>query len=98
MLLKTEYWHIDIVNEENHFIYDPNTESDVLHDPFHVMVGAIERPTTGQITTTVPDIIWEYETEPRMILSCGHAISNISSFRYADNNYRIYGSYLMKFD
>ena len=55
-------------------------KSDVLHDPFHVMVGAKTRPTVGQTTTTKPDIVWEYESDPRIILSCGHAISKVHFF------------------
>ncbi|XP_061195877.1 uncharacterized protein DDB_G0292642-like [Saccostrea echinata] len=74
-MLNTEYWLIDIVNIENFFIYDPETTSDVLHNPFHVMVWAESRPLSGCKTTTKPDIIWEYESEPRLELSCGHAIT-----------------------
>jgi hypothetical protein len=73
--LDTEYWLIDIVNLENFFVYDPETTCDVLHDPFHVMVWAENRLVSGQPTTTKPDIVWEYETDPRLELSCGHAIS-----------------------
>ncbi|XP_056015902.1 uncharacterized protein LOC125675441 [Ostrea edulis] len=74
--LDTEYWLVDIVNIDNFFIYDSDTTSDVLHDPFHVMVWAESRPVSGHITTSKPDIVWEYESDPRLELSCGHAISN----------------------
>ncbi|XP_062580726.1 E3 ubiquitin-protein ligase RNF217-like [Saccostrea cucullata] len=74
-MLYTEYWLIDVVNIENFFIYDPETTSDVLHNPFHVMVWAESRPLSGCITTTKPDIIWEYESDPRLELPCGHAIT-----------------------
>lgn len=74
--LDTEYWLVDIVNIDNFFIYDSETTSDVLHDPFHVMVWAESRPVSGHITTSKPDIVWEYESDPRLELSCGHAISN----------------------
>ncbi|XP_056015901.1 uncharacterized protein LOC125674719 [Ostrea edulis] len=73
--LDTEYWLVDIVNVDNFFIYDSETTSDVLHDPFHVMVWAESRPVSGQLTTSNPDIVWEYESDSRLELSCGHAIT-----------------------
>lgn len=40
------------------------------------MVGAKSRPVHGLRTTPKPDIVWEYESDPRIELTCGHAISN----------------------
>lgn len=40
------------------------------------MVGAESRPVHGLRTSTKPDIVWEYESDPRIELTCGHAISN----------------------
>lgn len=74
-ILKTEYWLIDIVNLENYFIYEPDQTSDILHDPFHVLVGAKSRPVHGLRTSPKPDIVWEYESDPRIELTCGHAIT-----------------------
>lgn len=74
-ILKTEYWLIDIVNLDNYFIYEPDQTSDILPDPFHVMVGAESRPVHGLRTSTKPDILWEYESDPRIELACGHAIT-----------------------
>ncbi|XP_062578210.1 E3 ubiquitin-protein ligase RNF217-like [Saccostrea cucullata] len=74
-ILGAEYWLIDIVNIENFFVYDPETTTDVLHNPFCVMVWAESRAISGCPTTTKPDIIWEYESDPRLELSCGHAIT-----------------------
>ncbi|XP_062595636.1 ankyrin repeat and IBR domain-containing protein 1-like [Saccostrea cucullata] len=73
--LGTEYWLIDIVNMDNFFVYDTETTSDVLHDPFYVMVWAESRPVSGFPTSTKPDIVWEYESDPRLELPCGHAIT-----------------------
>lgn len=76
LMLKTSYWLIDIVNMDNYFIYEPEITSDILHDPFHVMVGAESSPVHGLQTSTKPDLVWEYESDPRIELTCGHAISN----------------------
>uniref|UniRef100_A0A8W8JHU9 Uncharacterized protein n=1 Tax=Magallana gigas TaxID=29159 RepID=A0A8W8JHU9_MAGGI len=81
-ILKTEYWLIDIVNLEHYFIYEPDQTSDILHNPFHVMVGAESRPVHGLRTSTKPDIVWEYESDPRIELTCGHAITPDNLFGF----------------
>lgn len=75
LLFITDYWLIDIVNLEHYFIYEPDQTSDILPDPFHVMVGAQSRPVHGLRTSTKPDLVWEYESDPRIEVTCGHAIT-----------------------
>lgn len=71
---------IEIVDLEEGLVYDNSREVSSLPRPLQVMVGADERHVPGYLVTTDVDMIEQdpYDEEPRLKMSCGHAISKYS--------------------
>lgn len=60
-------------------IYENTRPFDGIPSPLEVMVGNPNRKISPDLVTSKPDVIVPSETDPRIEMSCGHAISKIQS-------------------
>lgn len=75
--LGTQHYYIEVVNLEDGIIYENEREIQGLSTPLQIMVGNPDRKIPSYLVTTEPDMIMQDEDdeEPRLKMSCGHAIS-----------------------
>jgi hypothetical protein len=68
---------VEIVDLEEGLMYDDSRGVSSLSCPLQVMVSADERHVPCYLVTTDMDMIEQdpYDEEPRLKMSCGHAIS-----------------------
>ncbi|XP_062580645.1 uncharacterized protein LOC134242559 [Saccostrea cucullata] len=67
---------VDVVDFEEGLIYEDSRRISNLTLPFQVMIGATERRVPFYLVTSNVDMIEQdpYDEEPRLKMSCGHAI------------------------
>lgn len=70
-----DFLSIDIVCISDGIIYENTRSIDGIPTPLEVMVGNPNRKISPDLVTPKPDVIVPSETEPRIEMSCGHAIS-----------------------
>lgn len=70
-------YYIDIVCLEDGIIYENDRNIDGISRPLQVMVGNPVRKIPTYLVTSEPDMIYQdvNDEEPRLKMSCGHAIS-----------------------
>ncbi|XP_048769171.2 ranBP-type and C3HC4-type zinc finger-containing protein 1-like [Ostrea edulis] len=78
-LLGIQYSDIDVVHLEDGIIFENDREIQGLSTPLQIMVGNPERTIPPHMVTTEPDMIME-DDEPRLKMSCGHAITPYNLF------------------
>lgn len=76
-LIGTQHYDIEVVHLEDGIIYENEREIQGLPTPLQIMVGNPDRKIAPYLVTAEPDMILQDEDdeEPRLKMSCGHAIS-----------------------
>ena len=71
---------IEIVDKDEGIIFDDSRDVQSLPRPLAVMVGRAERSVPDYLITSDPDMIYPSAEEPRLKMSCGHAISKFGIY------------------
>lgn len=74
-IMNTHYSNIHIVCLAKGLIYPDDQKIDRIPRPLEVMVGNLDRKIPPNFETSLPDMVSKDESDPRVKMSCGHAIS-----------------------
>ncbi|XP_062573653.1 uncharacterized protein LOC134235525 [Saccostrea cucullata] len=80
-------YYVEVVNLEDGIIYESNRATQSLPKPLQIMVGNPDRKIPSYLITTEPDMIEQdaNDEEPRLKMSCGHAITPDNLFGHMKN-------------
>lgn len=71
----TDIYAVHVVCLANCIIYNDDKRFDEIPQPIQVMIGNHDRVIPPPFVTSLPDMIFKDEMDPRAKMSCGHAIS-----------------------
>lgn len=85
-IIGTHPSNLHIVSLSKGIIFKDERGIQDIPSPLEVMVGNLERKIPSNCETSLPDMVCEHETEARVQMTCGHAISKQKRINFNKNH------------